>query len=146
MTATNVLQHTIGPFNNNLSAAIENLRHAPRCLSRIFASGDDNGVTASNLHRSDYLICQADDFHKISAPQLTGHGTEDSRPARVSIAVDQHNSIRVEANVTAIGTACCLSAPNDNAPNHFALFDRTARTCLLHTDDNDVTQAGKPPL
>jgi hypothetical protein len=42
MTATNMLQHAIGALNNNLSAASENLRHAPRCLSRIFASGDDN--------------------------------------------------------------------------------------------------------
>ena len=67
------------------------------------------------------------------------------KPLRISIQVDDHSSVVVEANVTAIKSAGAVLGANDNASDLVAGFYFSTGDGFFYGTDDNVTEPGGSP-
>jgi len=68
------------------------------------------------------------------------------RADRLLVLVDQHGSIAVEADHTAVATAHILAGAHDDGAVYVALLDASTRLRLLDRHHDDVADAGETTL
>src|SRR3954467_7014441 len=94
---------------------------------------------------SEHLRCERDDLHEPLVAQLTAHGAEDARAARLAVLPQDHRGVLVELDVGAVGAAALLGGAHDHGLDDVALLDVAAGDRVLDRADDDVTDAGVAP-
>src|SRR5262249_4228602 len=87
---------------------------------------------------SEDLGSQRDDLQELALPQLPRHRSEDPRPDRVVLRVQEDGGIPVELDVGPVGSADLLGGPHDHRAGHLALLHRSLGRRLLHRHDDRV--------
>src|SRR5260370_1759584 len=90
----------------------------------------------------EHLRCERDDLHEVLLAQLARDGSEDARPARVALVVDDHGGVLVERDRRAVVAPERLLRPHDDRAHDLALVDRALRGRRLDGADDDVANAG----
>src|SRR6185437_9764879 len=121
-------------------STLRTLPREPRSLPAITST-----VSPTRICISHHLSRKADDFHEVLVTQLAGHGSKDTRAARILFVVDQDHGIGVESDVAAVRPTGRRLAADDHPFNHGALLDVTAGDNALHAADNNVAQPRRPP-
>src|SRR5687768_15711606 len=88
-----------------------------------------------------HLRCERNDLHVVAVAKLTCDGPEDARTAWLSLSVEQHCRVLVEANVAAVATARLLSRADDDGLRHITLLDVSAGECALDRYDDHIADA-----
>src|SRR5262245_33041172 len=91
---------------------------------------------------SEDLRRERDDLHEVAVAQLARDGTEDARPARVVLRVDDDGGVLVEGDVRAVVAAEGLLRPHDDRGHDLALLDGALRVGLLDGRGDDVADVG----
>src|SRR3954470_7370044 len=89
----------------------------------------------------EHLRREAHDLHEVAVAQLARDGTEDARPARVVLVVDDHRCVLVEGDVRAVVAPELLLRAHDHRLDDLALLDRALRVRLLDGGGDDVADA-----
>src|SRR5690606_110806 len=85
---------------------------------------------------------ERDDPHEPLLAQLTADGTEDARPARLAVRLQDHRGVLVETDVGAVDATTLLGCADDDRLDDVALLDVAAGDRVLHRGDDDVADAG----
>src|SRR6185369_4582527 len=117
----------------------------------LVATGDHNHLVAlldlqfrrhfRVLPALKHFGCQRDDLHELLRTELAGHRAEDAGADRLTLLVDQHGRVAVEADRAAVGAPDLLGGPDDHRLVHVALLHLAARNRLLDRDDDHVAHA-----
>src|SRR5437899_2832368 len=88
-----------------------------------------------SIRISDDLRRQRHDLHVLPVAELARHGAEDARRARLTLLVDDHDRVLVEADVAAILASRFLGRAHDDRSRDLGLLHGTVRQRVLHRDD-----------
>src|SRR5918992_5174985 len=94
----------------------------------------------------EHLRGQRDDPRVALLPEFAGDGTEDARPARGAVGVDDDVRVLPEPDVGAVVAARLLLGPHHDGPHHLALLDAATRGGLLDGGHDHVSNACVPAL
>src|SRR5687767_1858312 len=138
------------------------IRFTPSTTTRFFSGSTDN--TRPFLPRSlpartitwsflridipmalQHLWSERDDLHEAALAQFAGNGPEHARADRLTLVVDQHRRIAVEADVAAVLAALLLAHADDHGLDDLALLDLAFRRRLFHVGGDDVAEIGITP-
>src|SRR5262245_17554018 len=89
-----------------------------------------------------HLGSERNNLHEAALAQLAGHGPEHARADRLTLVVDQHRRVAVEADVAAVLAALLLAHPHDDGLDDLALLDLPFRRRLFHVGGDDVAEIG----
>src|SRR5207302_3161197 len=83
---------------------------------------------------------QGHDFGKFLFAQFACYGPEHARAHGLISIVDEHRSIVIKADVSAVTAAMFLTGAHHDGAHHFTLFDRALRRRFFHRSGDDVAQ------
>src|ERR687897_1719496 len=108
-------------------------------LALLLAGDHHHGVPALYLETHlEHLRSQRDDPRVALLPQLARDGTEDARPARGAVGVDDHPGVLPEPDVRSVVAARLLLGPHHHGPHDVAFANGTPRRRLLDGGDDHV--------
>src|SRR5687768_6556053 len=87
------------------------------------------------IFMSEHLRSQRDDLHELLVAQLATDRTEDARPARLVVLLDQHGGVLVEADVRAIRATTLLRRADDDRLDDVTLLHARAGHRVLDGGD-----------
>src|SRR4249920_3548915 len=93
---------------------------------------------------SEHLGSEGDDLHEVALAQLSGHGAEDARAARVSVLVDDDGRVLVEGDVRAVVAVVLLARAHHHGRHDLALAHRPVGRGLLDGADDDIAHPRIP--
>src|SRR5438105_12639762 len=114
------------------------------CRLRLTARGR-SVLRYLRIRISNHLWRQRHDLHVLPVAQLARHGAEDARRARLPLLIDDHDSVLVEADVTAVLTPRLLRCSYDDRPCNVRFFHCAVRQRVLDCYYDDVSEAGVAP-
>src|SRR3954447_20726213 len=89
-----------------------------------------------------HLGCERDDLHETLVAQLAADGAEDAGTARLTVCLDEHGRVLVEADVAAVRPPPLLDRADDDRLDDVALLDAGTGQRVLDGRDDDVADPG----
>src|SRR5215203_1985655 len=116
-------------------------------LTFLFAGDHHHSVPALQFETHlQHLRSERDDPGVTLLPELARHGTEDTRPTRCPIRVDDDPGVLAEADVGPVVSSRLFLGPYHDGPYYLALLDRATRGRLLDGGHDDITDARRAPF
>src|SRR5207247_5007072 len=117
-------------------------------LAAVLTGDDHHLVALPKAHATSHLQdlrCERNDLHEVALAKLTGHGAEDTGPARLVLRIQENRRVVVETDHRAVGAAVFLRLPHDDRAHDLALLDAGVRDGVLHRGDEDIADLGGRP-
>src|SRR2546429_4012657 len=90
-------------------------------------------------------VCSSDLLHVLLLAELARHGSEDAGRPRLTLFIDDHDCVLVEADVGSVLAAGLLCRAHDDRARHVRLLDRAVGQRVLHGNDHDIAQRRVAP-
>src|SRR5256886_5577047 len=104
-------------------------------------AGDDHYLVAlaqpDACHLED-LRRERDDLHEVPLAELARDGSEDARPARLVLRVEQYGGVVVETDERPVIAAGILCLAGERRPHAIAFLDAGVRDGVLHRRDEHI--------
>src|SRR5207237_3057923 len=98
---------------------------------------------AEGQQASKHLRRERNDLHEVALTELARDRPEDARPARLSLRIQEHGRVVVEADERAVVAPVLLGLAHHDRAHDLALFHARVRDRVLHRGDEDVADLGR---
>src|SRR5207237_5708641 len=84
------------------------------------------------------LWSEGDDLHVLLLAELARHGSEDAGRPRLTLFINDHDCVLVEADVGSVLAAGLLCRAHDDRARHVRLLDRAVGRLVLYGNGHDI--------